>query len=157
MDVLGNLLVLASFVTGLMEWLKTTYLKPYFLKQYEYDPELGDQTYARVVQTIALAMSLFAVAVARFLLFQDVNPLTGTVYEFSGNAGVIAGVIAGGFLVFGGNDVIHQFFDRLQASTHQARLRAMLLAAQIENLPISYRQDSPPEQPPVPYRQDALG
>jgi len=135
--VMGNLLVIATFVTGFMEWLKNTYLKPYFINKYKENPELGDQLYTRTVQHISLAMSLFGVAVARFFLFQDVNPLTGTVYQLSGNFGVIVGVIAGGFLVFGGDLVIHQVFDRLTASTHQARLKAMQLAAEIENIPIA--------------------
>lgn len=142
--VMGNLLVIASLVTGLMEWLKTTYLKPYFLNKYASDPALGDQLYARAVQHIALATSLFAAAIARFFLFQDVNPLTGTVYEFSGNFGVIVGVIAGGLLVFGGDLIIHQVFDRLTASTSQARLKAMLTAAQVKATAPSgnvYRQD----------------
>lgn len=130
---------LALQVTAIVEFIKQSYLKPYFLKKYEGQDETavppqeaGSFVYARTVNVIAFAVGL-AVSIIYYSLGVELNILAAFGFTFAVPAFI--SILLTAFVISFGNQNVHIVFDMAKAALETVQLYNMTLSKQLPPAP----------------------
>lgn len=117
---------LAGAVVAIMEWLKQTIIKPYFLNRYKDDPLAGDLLYTRVVYAVSVIVGII-VAVLNYMATGqgDIFGAVSLGWEFP----PIIGVLIFGIFISFGNAIFHQMFNLLQGIADFFKVRSGVVTA----------------------------